>query len=115
MIFKPSLREVADKLASFGSADAIALHFESEGIVGQPHHAYRCAVSSYITAVMGQPVGVCSTYLRLRDTPDKVELANTEVPINVEGYAYPEYKPIVDFIFGFDRKQYPHLIAEGSR
>lgn len=86
--------EALEKLAAEGSADAIALRLQAEGVTGVVGLTTRCAVANWLFRETGMVVGVSACLWKTLGAP-----------------AASPPALVADFILAFDQGDYPALIA----
>lgn len=117
---RPSIQEVADKLAAIGSPEQIAHFFETEGIKGYKGEADHCPVANYVrretglkdvcagrSGILVDLLSVDSTHL-VDSTPltERVDFYD-----RMTGEDSEAYRPISEFIRAFDGSAYPAIEA----
>ena len=99
---RPTTAEVIDKLTALGSADQIARHFETEGIVFVGgSRSFGCPVSQYVQRETGTLVVATSRFVRPCNVGVFLDVSS-DVRLDPEG-------PVSQFIQRFDAGGYPEL------
>lgn len=109
-----------EKLTAEGSADAIALTLETQGVTGVRKHENACAVAVYLSNALDEELGAehavrirvpATHHVKLRtpcaDFTSVSYIGTTDNPMRdmIE-------HPINQFIAGFDNGEYPNLVRE---
>lgn len=104
-----------EKLTAEGSADAIALTLEAQGVTGVRKHENTCAVAVYLSNALDEELGTEQVRVRVPGS-HHVRLRALGGDNTSVGYVAPgsqEGESVINqFIAGFDNGEYPNLVRE---
>lgn len=104
---RPTVAQVVRKLETLGSADHIALFFESEHIVGVPSWAQDCPVARYVRRQTG--------HARIRAVPAYIETRGADGETVEKILLDRATSSLAEFMLRFDSGAYPALFQESVK
>lgn len=112
----PSLTEVVEKLTTLGTTEAMALYFESEGILGEKCNPNACPIANYARRETGAPGASASGWGLSTYNVEVIDLSPLAEECVIETHhlasdslAYPLLSGFMD---AFDKGQFPELEVE---
>jgi hypothetical protein len=92
-----------DKLSSLETADEIAQFLVSQGVKARRSDPSSCAVSEWMKGQTG--LSIRTNFGSIRAVKEDID----RIPFTIEGTEHSHNLALSDFIFKFDRGDYPEL------